>query len=768
MTDNKIQIGFAQTAELFNRLLHTAPWGRIPALQPSAPTMGLVITPWCSCPIPWYGMAIGLMLRLRGVNTVFVRHDLCDYPAQDTFEQESRLVGEILGGLKGIPIVQLSKQPPAALDEADRNDIDEMAYANALWWNHGTIPEDKFGQIKQYFTGMFAGLAQQIKGLYRNVRMDRIIIPGGTFGSSGLYYNGGVRSSVRVITYDSGYGGIYIGVRDKAANLGDTAECMKLADSYLSSHERELAAEAGREIFESRMEKKDSYLYSPSDMQQQSIQTKAFSNDSARYEYDVVMPLNVEWDTGVLGMHRFFENNRQWASQTIRHILEKTSASVVVRQHPGERTYNTGVPLEKDIKRQFGGNKRFRFITCDEEINTYKLISGAKVVLPFTSTVGLEAAIMNVPVVVESRVYYGNQSFVKTAGSKEDYFRLIEEAAAQPRTEREGYNRQALLCYFLAMRASCLAGSFTPHPPRCTDWLQWDFERLMKYPETETMIRSIMEDKPVAMIQSGRILKGEGETVANQESLSARPPESPAPACPLPQGQAAGLFVRKSISQFGEPFALFPGAAFGKDVQVLGVSNIEIGQGTCLGDEAWLNICIRDDKIRLRIGAGVLIGRQNMISTAGFMEIGDFCLFGPRVSIIDADHTFGDIYLPYTVQPATANRQLIVEENCWIGVGAAVVGSLTVGRGSIIGANAVVLCDVPPFSVAVGNPARVVKMFNPAANQWQKVAGAEQQEEIVAARMKAGMPPREQYRQILRSRVAVGGMTPLLAGRGCL
>jgi serine O-acetyltransferase len=61
------------------------------------------------------------------------------------------------------------------------------------------------------------------------------------------------------------------------------------------------------------------------------------------------------------------------------------------------------------------------------------------------------------------------------------------------------------------------------------------------------------------------------------------------------------------------------------------------------------------------------------------------------------------------------NRAIpIIESNVDIGCGVCVLGDVTVGRGSVIGANSVVLSDIPPFSVAVGAPAQVVKQLDPA------------------------------------------------------
>jgi hypothetical protein len=49
------------------------------------------------------------------------------------------------------------------------------------------------------------------------------------------------------------------------------------------------------------------------------------------------------------------------------------------------------------------------------------------------------------------------------------------------------------------------------------------------------------------------------------------------------------------------------------------------------------------EKIRMKIGKCVLVGRQSMISIGGYLEMGDYCVFAPRVYVSDADHIFTDI-----------------------------------------------------------------------------------------------------------------------------
>ena len=212
----------------------------------------------------------------------------------------------------------------------------------------------------------------------------------------------------------------------------------------------------------------------------------------------------------------------------------------------------------------------------------------------------------------------------------------------------------------------------------------------------------------------------------------------------------------------------FPGVSFGALVQVLGIRNMAIGTGTCIGDSSWLNVCVRDEHVRMRIGNSVLVGRQGFLSTGGYLEIGDYCVFAPRVYISDADHIYTDITQPILQQGATLNRSVIIEENCWLGINTVISGNLTVGRGSVIGANTVVIRDIPPFSVVVGNPAQIVKMYSPLSETWERVHNKDDIARVLRERQEIGMQSREKYLQTLKKNACFSKLDPVLTGRGNL
>lgn len=204
--------------------------------------------------------------------------------------------------------------------------------------------------------------------------------------------------------------------------------------------------------------------------------------------------------------------------------------------------------------------------------------------------------------------------------------------------------------------------------------------------------------------------------------------------------------------------------SIGKHVQIAGKKNIFIDSGTTIGDHTWLNVCVQDDKIRIRIGRCVLIGRQSMLSTGGYLEIGDFCLFGPRVTLSDVDHVFSNPSEPVIQQGATLGRSVIIEENCWLGVNTVVSGNVTVGRGCVVAANTTVLKDVPPFSVIAGTPSKIIKMYNAKTKLWERIRNENELQQVLHTNDDVGLPSREEYRAILANNAKILRIDPSFGG----
>lgn len=155
-----------------------------------------------------------------------------------------------------------------------------------------------------------------------------------------------------------------------------------------------------------------------------------------------------------------------------------------------------------------------------------------------------------------------------------------------------------------------------------------------------------------------------------------------------------------------------------------GTALMEIGNFVTVHKDVWLHARpsadIKGESV-LIIGERCFIGRRSHISAKNHIHIEHDVMLAASVLIEDHGHAYSDITLPIRDQGVTEGGRIRIEQGCWIGHGAAIIcdrGELTLGRNCVVAANAVVTRSAPPYSILSGNPARIVKQFDPAKGIW--------------------------------------------------
>lgn len=113
---------------------------------------------------------------------------------------------------------------------------------------------------------------------------------------------------------------------------------------------------------------------------------------------------------------------------------------------------------------------------------------------------------------------------------------------------------------------------------------------------------------------------------------------------------------------------------------------------------------------RVELGSNSDIGYKARIQ--GKCIIGQYVMMGPECQIWTINHAHSSIDIPMGLQGAEQEKPVIIEDDVWIGSRVIILPGVTIGRHSIIGAGAVVGKSIPEYSVAVGNPAKVIKRRN--------------------------------------------------------
>jgi acetyltransferase-like isoleucine patch superfamily enzyme len=110
----------------------------------------------------------------------------------------------------------------------------------------------------------------------------------------------------------------------------------------------------------------------------------------------------------------------------------------------------------------------------------------------------------------------------------------------------------------------------------------------------------------------------------------------------------------------------------------------------------------------IKVGDRSVIGICNWLQGSGNITIGDDVIIGPYTCIVSTNHTYDDASIPVAQLPLTTDP-IVIEDDVWIGANVTITCGVTIGAHSIIGANSFVNSDIPPYSIAVGSPAKVIK-----------------------------------------------------------
>lgn len=149
---------------------------------------------------------------------------------------------------------------------------------------------------------------------------------------------------------------------------------------------------------------------------------------------------------------------------------------------------------------------------------------------------------------------------------------------------------------------------------------------------------------------------------------------------------------------------------WGRDLWVTPGGFLSVGDDVFIGDRCAFEIGL-EPAGRIVIGANSWISRDCHLQGAGRIQIGQNVLIGEFVSIRDTTHGYQDPDLPIKQQPDVSSS-VVIEDGVWIGRGCLIQGKppgTVIGRGAIIGANAVVTGSIPPMEVCGGVPARLLK-----------------------------------------------------------
>jgi hypothetical protein len=484
---------FPKTAQAFEKFLRQYDLG---GLKTSGTAVGVVVVPWVSTPVPWFSMALGIALARRGSNVVFIWDDSVFPLPSARLDRQNEWIGRILSEVEPqFRIARLSAAPVRPTTAADEPVLERLVRLNLVWALRGGTPTDADLADAQSVRGHLRTALSRIRGLLEREAFRYVLVPGGVYGTSGLYLHAGQQAGIRIATYDSGLGWTIACPDGVVAHQVDVPRAFS-ALYREGSEELADAVAAARAEYDRRTHGGDRMRY----------QSAVLEPVQGLPDRAVLIPMSVEWDSSALGRHHIFEDSADWLVATVGHLLEHTDAPVIVRQHPSERRAleRSRFPAASLLGERYAQHPRYHFVSAGQDVNTYGLLNAARLVLPYISTIGIEAAAIGKTVILAGQPYYRTLGFTWNAGSRAEYFDLIRRGVAGDLPLLPDQERKAWLCFYINAVLYRVFTDFSPQPTDFWKWVRWDPNALFSTPEVEDLVTAIDEDRPVPLVRHGR------------------------------------------------------------------------------------------------------------------------------------------------------------------------------------------------------------------------------------------------------------------------
>lgn len=182
----------------------------------------------------------------------------------------------------------------------------------------------------------------------------------------------------------------------------------------------------------------------------------------------------------------------------------------------------------------------------------------------------------------------------------------------------------------------------------------------------------------------------------------------------MPTGQSR---PRKWVIWFANPFF----HKKGKHARIQKRTRMDIFpyKGFYLGNHSTIeDFCTVNNGVgEVQIGNNTRIGIGSVL--IGPVSIGDHVRLAQNIVVSGLNHNYQNISIPISEQGVTT-EQVYIGDETWIGANAVILQGVFIGKHCVVAAGSVVTRNLPSFSMAGGNPARILKKFNHTTNKWER------------------------------------------------
>lgn len=438
------------------------------------------ISEWSGKALPFQLIAKSIILAHQGYDVTILYNDFSEYgdwyKGEGFSSYQHGIYKKIFNQLNDriqIKIDYLSQFPTAMLNNFEKDMLKKYTYYSKTWNTRKYIINHR----ENYYRRINESLEKTIhhlKGYFTNKSFDSAFIWSGIHN----YYNMAniVLKSFKIPFYTEDYLN-YGYAFNKNAPVVYQKEIPRIKNNILDNHHN-----VARKLLS---------------IAKDAFQQKSNFNGYKIESNSVVIPLNIFWDSASYTDNDLFVDFHYWLRETIKFVTELCKENIYIRQHPQEKNYNSGSDLKRALEEEFKNNPYFHFIDAYSGISTYDLIQGAKIVLPNTSTVGIEAAILGKEVILKNDVYYSKEKFAYKATSIEDYFNKIKYILVEDGTVCSSqYVDDAYLIYGLTAYGYT-DKSFGHFYPEVSKWIEMGLKEILALKSVQHFIDLIENDTSI-------------------------------------------------------------------------------------------------------------------------------------------------------------------------------------------------------------------------------------------------------------------------------
>jgi hypothetical protein len=269
----------------------------------------------------------------------------------------------------------------------------------------------------------------------KSYRPDVVIVPNGSMLEFGITYKTAEYLGIPVVTYEFGEQSerIWLAQNDDVMRQDTSMLWNARVDAALTHDEWTRV----REFFSARQ---GGGLWENFSRRWQGTPSQGENKTRADLGLDtrpiILLPANVLGDSLTLGRHIFSESMTEWMIRTIKYFIERDDVQFIIRIHPGEQI-GWGPSVFDILTEEYPSlPENIHLLPADAKINTYDLVAIADVGLVFTTTVGMEMAMVGLPVIVSGETHYREKGFTLDANSWDSYLKTLDEVLMNPKEYR--------------------------------------------------------------------------------------------------------------------------------------------------------------------------------------------------------------------------------------------------------------------------------------------------------------------------------------------